>query len=137
MRHLFAYGTLMCEDIMNQVSRCRLATVPGVLRGYSRRRVRGKAYPGLIPRDTDLVEGLVYRDVPDPAWERLDRFEGTLYLRRTVSIELENDQKLSAQTYIVRPEFTPLLDDAIWDYAEFLRKGKSIFQSCYEGFRAL
>ena len=48
MENLFAYGTLMCEDIMQDVAGCRLSCVPAELRGYSRRRVRGEHYPALV-----------------------------------------------------------------------------------------
>lgn len=48
MAHLFAYGTLMCDDIMQAVAACRPARMPGTLRGFSRRRVKGEVYPGLL-----------------------------------------------------------------------------------------
>lgn len=35
----FAYGTLMCEDIMREVSGIRPSHVPGTLKGYRRRSV--------------------------------------------------------------------------------------------------
>jgi hypothetical protein len=33
--NLFAYGTLMCEDIMQHVSGCTLSSMPGILKGPS------------------------------------------------------------------------------------------------------
>ena len=48
MTHLFAYGTLMCEDIMQEVSGCLPEHRRGFLKGYVRRRVKGQAYPGLL-----------------------------------------------------------------------------------------
>jgi hypothetical protein len=31
MENFFAYGTLMCEDIMAEASGCRLSGMPGIL----------------------------------------------------------------------------------------------------------
>jgi len=47
--NLFAYGTLMCEDIVVEASGCRLPHVPGVFRGYSRRSVTGEHDPATVP----------------------------------------------------------------------------------------
>ena len=88
MKNLFAYGTLMCEDIMGDVSGCRLPSPsPGTLKGYSRWCVKGEPYPALVRDEKKLVEGMVYRNVPDSAWDRLDAFEGEMYERRLVRIE--------------------------------------------------
>jgi gamma-glutamylcyclotransferase (GGCT)/AIG2-like uncharacterized protein YtfP len=128
MTHLFAYGTLMCEDIMSEVAGCRLPNVPGKLRGYSRRTVKGEIYPALVQDEAGQVSGLVFRDVPPSAWERLDRFEGELYRRQSVQIELDDSKLLQAATYVVRPEFLGHLDLADWDFDRFLRSGKKRFQ---------
>jgi gamma-glutamylcyclotransferase (GGCT)/AIG2-like uncharacterized protein YtfP len=135
--NLFAYGTLMCEDIMGEVSGCRLAYVPGTLRGYSRRSVRGEHYPALVPHEEGRVEGLVYRNVPDSAWERLDRFEGEMYARQLVQIELNDGATLPAATDVVQPEFLANLDQSDWDLADFLRNGKASFQRHFKGYQSL
>jgi gamma-glutamylcyclotransferase (GGCT)/AIG2-like uncharacterized protein YtfP len=96
MENLFAYGTLMCDDIMIEVSGCRLSHMPGTLRGYSRRSVRGEHYPALVPREEGRVEGVVYRNVPDSAWDRLDRFEGEMYTRQLLQIQLNGRATLLA-----------------------------------------
>jgi gamma-glutamylcyclotransferase (GGCT)/AIG2-like uncharacterized protein YtfP len=137
MPHLFAYGTLMCEDIMQEVAGCRTAAIRGTLRGYSRRRVRGEDYPGLRPHDAGCVEGEVYCDVPESAWKRLDLFEGTMYARRPVAIELEHGGRLAAEAYVVRDEYADRLEEAEWDFSEFLRRGKARFKAGYEGFESL
>ncbi|MEW6668489.1 MAG: gamma-glutamylcyclotransferase family protein [Thermodesulfobacteriota bacterium] len=135
--NLFAYGTLMCEDIMEEVSGVPLSHVPGTLKGYSRRSVKGEHYPGLVPDAEGSVEGVVYRDVPDSAWDRLDRFEGEMYARRLVQIEWNDGMTLLAAAYVVRPEYLDRLDPSDWNFNEFLRKGKAGFQKDYKGFRSL
>jgi gamma-glutamylcyclotransferase (GGCT)/AIG2-like uncharacterized protein YtfP len=137
MENLFAYGTLMCNSIMREVSGCRLSAVPGTLKGYSRRCVRGEHYPAILPHRQGRVAGVLYREVPDAAWERLDRFEGELYVRRRVAVALGDGAVLLAATYVVAPEFLYRLDQADWDFAEFLQNGKTVFQRDYKGYLSL
>ena len=125
MEHLFAYGTLMCDDIMREVSGCRLSQVPGTLKGFSRRSVKGEFYPALVPDEEGRVWGVVYRNVPNSAWDRLDRFEGEMYTRHLVQIELSNGRTLLATTYVAQPEFLDQLEQSDWDFADFLRNGKA------------
>ena len=127
----------MCEDIMQEVAGCRLTGGPGILKGFRRRCVKGEFYPALSPDADACVDGVIYRDVPKPAWERLDRFEGGMYLRREVQIELGDGSTAGAETYIVKPEFMDLLEVSEWEFSEFLRSGKARFQKGYKGYRSL
>jgi len=137
MTHLFAYGTLMCEDIMQEVSGCLPEHRRGVLKGYARRLVKGQVYPGLLQHEGNRVDGVVYQNVPASAWERLDRFEGEMYARRAVSIEMDGGGRLTAETYIVRPEYLDRLEEAEWDFSEFLSSGKSKFRAGYVGYHSI
>lgn len=133
----FAYGTLMSEDIMEEVAGCGLAHDPGILRGYSRRAVKREVFPALIADAAGRVEGVVYHDLTAPAWERLDRFEGDIYVRTHVIIELSNGEIIPAETYVIHPASVDLLEPFEWDFAEFLRNGKTRFQEGYKGYRKL
>lgn len=137
MPNLFAYGTLMCEDIMQEVSGCTLSHEPATLKGYSRRCVKGEHYPAIVPDREGRVYGVVYRNVPDSAWERLDRFEGEMYARKLVQVEPGEGAILLAATYVVQPEFLDRIETSDWDFAEFLRGGKARFQKHYRGYRSL
>jgi gamma-glutamylcyclotransferase (GGCT)/AIG2-like uncharacterized protein YtfP len=137
MDNLFAYGTLMCDDIMREVSGCRLSPVAATLKGYRRRSVKGEPYPALVPDEEGCVEGVVYRSVPEAAWDRLDQFEGEMYTRQFVQLELNDGATLPAAAYVVRPQFLDRLDPSDWDFAEFLRHGKARFQSHYQGYQSL
>ena len=137
MQNLFAYGTLMCEDIMRKVSGYSLPHVPGTLRGYIRRCVRGESYPALAPHNGGRVEGVLYLNIPSFAWTRLDRFEGKMYVRQLVPVGLHDNTKLNAGTYIIRPEFRGYLEQSDWDFADFLRNGKARFEGHYQGYRLL
>ncbi len=137
MGNFFAYGTLMCQDIMEDVSGCRLSYLAGVLRGYSRRAVKGEHYPALVPSENGYVEGVVYRNLPDSAWERLDRFEGEMYIRQLVRVELNDETNLLAATYVIHPEFKNHLEASGWNFTDFLRNGKNHFQKDYKGYKKL
>jgi gamma-glutamylcyclotransferase (GGCT)/AIG2-like uncharacterized protein YtfP len=137
MEHLFAYGTLLCPEIMNEVAGSSPASAPATLRGYCRRAVRGEEYPAILPDPLGSVAGVLYRDLPAAAWERLDRFEGEMYERLPVQVKLQGGSMASASAYVVRPAFLSLLDAGDWDYDEFLRQGKNVFQRRYRGYRFL
>jgi hypothetical protein len=91
----------------------------------------------VIPDPNGRVEGVVYRNVPTTAWERLDRFEGSMYARQTVRIELVDGADLIADVYVVRPEFLHRLGRSDWDFADFIRRRKSHFRRSYHGFRSV
>ena len=137
MEYLFAYGTLMCDDIMHEASGFRLSGVPGTLAGYSRRAVKDEHYPAIVPDEKGRVEGVVYRNVVASAWDRLDRFEGEMYARQVVRIELIDGSDLFAATYVLEPEFRYRLESSGWDFAYFLRYGKVNFQRQYKGNQLL
>jgi hypothetical protein len=84
-----------------------------------------------------MVEGVVYSNLADEAWERLDQFEGEMYYRSVVTVELECGTFRQAQTYILRPQFEDRLSTESWTLQEFLRSGKAKFESHYRGFAAL
>ena len=127
----------MCEDIMLEVAGCCLPHVEGTLAGYSRRAVRNEAYPALVPDEKGIVGGILYKDVPDAAWDRLDRFEGEMYLRLPVTIRLADETVSPAETYVVRPEFVDHLEKTEWDFDRFLQDGKNGFQKEYRGYHKL
>jgi len=137
MENLFAYGTLMCEDIMAEVSGCRLSHMPGTLSGYSRRPVRKEHYPAIVKEDKGRVRGVIYQNVPESAWDRLDRFEGEMYARRRVQMELTDGATLQAEAYVIQPAYAHLLEACEWNFDDFLRNGKARFMKNYKGYASL
>jgi hypothetical protein len=114
-----------------------LAGSRGLLHGHCRLCVRDEHYPGLVPRPGASVAGIIYHAVPADAWARLDRFEGDLYLRASVTVELADATIRRAQTYLVRPELSGCLEGREWELEEFLRHGKAEFESAYTGYAAI
>ena len=138
MQHnLFAYGTLMVRQIMHSVSGVDLAGVPCRLRGYQRRQLRGEVYPAIRPHAQASVEGLLYPELGRQAWRRLDRFEGELYCRAMVEVELPDRKHTQAQTYVLKPKYHALLSSTPWTLERFLHSGMSPFVAGYRGFGQL
>lgn len=129
MYNLFAYGTLMSPDILQEVTGCVPPYLTGTLTGYSRRQVKDEVYPALIADENGTVEGILYFDVPEGAWVRLDRFEDEIYSREHVEVRLSPETVLPAMVYVTRPECLDCVDGKEWDYKGFLEKHKDSFLS--------
>ncbi|MFU2488062.1 gamma-glutamylcyclotransferase family protein [Thauera sp. WH-1] len=133
----FTYGSLMCEDIMAAVCGAHAAYRPATLQGHRRHAVVGVAYPGMVPNADHRVQGVLYLELPDSAWPRLDAFEGEEYERRIVTVETDGGAHAQAWTYVFRPRFAHRLAPADWDFDHFLRVGKARFMADYVGFDTL
>jgi gamma-glutamylcyclotransferase (GGCT)/AIG2-like uncharacterized protein YtfP len=137
MQHCFTYGSLMCEDIMSAVCGAQSRFVAAVLDGYRRQPVVGQAYPGMVPAAGAAVPGVLYLDLPESAWPRLDRFEGEEYERRQVVVRLDDGRAETGWTYVFRPEYAGRLVEGEWDFERFLATGKARFTARYVGFDTL
>jgi len=127
----------MSDDVLAEISGSYLSPVPATLRGYRRLCVKGEHYPALVLDEKGCVEGVVYTNVPRAAWARLDRFEGEMYLREIVQVELNDGSLVHAETYVARDEFADCLVDAEWNFADFLHKNKESFRRSYKAYQAL
>lgn len=132
--HCFAYGTLMCEDIMARISGIRSPFDAAVLHGYARHPVIDEPYPGIAPHEGRTVAGRLYRDLDAAAFERLDAFEGDQYTRATVRVALDDGSWADAQTYVFRSALEHLLMPGEWDFEHFLHRERHLFISRYGGF---
>ena len=83
---------------------------------------------------TNIVEGILYKNIPPEAWEHLDDFEGYMYSLQTVQVELPDGTIIPAQTYVIRREYMHLLEDFDWDYDNFLHHHITRFERVYEGY---
>jgi gamma-glutamylcyclotransferase (GGCT)/AIG2-like uncharacterized protein YtfP len=119
MARLFTYGTLMLAEVMEIVAGRPLPSRRAALRGYRRRRLRGRVYPGIVPAAGETVEGVLWEGVDAAALARIDRFEGSLYDRPELPVAVAPDESCAAFVYVLRREHEALLGEAGWDEAEF------------------
>ena len=137
MSHLFAYGTLICEDIMQAVSGQRKGFEAASLQHYERRSVIEQPYPALIERADATVTGVVYRDISDDMWQRLDLFEGERFERRLVTVQLLDGGETEACVYVLLPEHWHIVRDSGWDFERFMKEGRGTFESQYPGYKSI
>lgn len=135
--NLFAYGSLMCADILYKITACSLSYSPATLANYKRCGVRDETYPGLVEQQGSSVTGVVYFSVPEDAWLRLDIFEGEMYSRSLVCVSCDDKTSVDAATYIIRPQFRHRLSSNDWNFQEFLQFGRKRFEAEYSGFDKL
>jgi gamma-glutamylcyclotransferase (GGCT)/AIG2-like uncharacterized protein YtfP len=132
--HLFAYGTLMCPEIMARVADTLPASLPARLDHYRRGPLSGVDYPAIVACPGAEVEGLLYLDLPEAAWSRLDEFEDKIYSRQPVRVSLADGRRLAAETYVLKAEYHQRLGRSAWSYEEFLKSGMARFTREYGRF---
>ncbi len=132
---VFTYGSLMCEDIMTAIAGNCVRVSEAVLREHQRKAVRNEPYPGMVPAPASSVNGVLYSDVSKQGLKALDAFEGEMYQRVEVDIELQDGKTTRAFVYRIRPQFQHVLTGDEWDFDEFLKNGKQSFLVEYTGFR--
>ncbi len=117
---------------MVDVSGCHLPYTTGTLRGFSRWAVKRELYPAVVQDNDGTVNGVVYLNVPDSAWNRLDQYEGEMYNRQSVDIVSDNGETIYAEIYVLQPGFINQLDGSDWDFDDFVANGKAIFQQRFK-----
>ena len=137
MSSIFVYGTLMCKDIYQSVSRTAPKAQKATLKGFRRFAIKDEYYPGVIEQKGFNVEGLVYGNVPEQSWVLLDNFEGDMYKREEVKVQLESGKTVDAFVYVVKPEYTHLMETSDWSFEKFVESGKPKFEEGYRGFHCL
>lgn len=145
--HLFTYGTLMFPEVWRIVVGRKFAHIRAELLGYQVFRVRDAVYPGIIEvspqpsihnSQSSTVPGLVYLDLDAASFERLDRFEGDQYRRRSVAVTCPDGRQLAAQSYVVRSALRETLTEEIWTVEKFEAGGHlAEFIARYRGFERL
>ncbi|KAI8841681.1 Butirosin biosynthesis, BtrG-like protein [Chytridium lagenaria] len=128
--YLFAYGSLMSAQVFRRVvgrspeeadPRCSKA----LLKGYLRRAVKEKWYPGIIPNPSHSVQGLIMQLNTHEDLIRLDRFEGSEYKRVLVTVSILDGTpgwEPECQAYVYEwLGGKEALDDEDWSLEKFER----------------
>ena len=120
---------------MYAVTAREFGSIKAILRGYARFAVQGESYPGIIPASDAVTEGVVYFDVDESSLERLDVFEGDLYQRTPILAEIKGEEMISAEAYVIKPQFSGYLSSKEWNEKEFVQKHLKAFLETYSGFK--
>jgi gamma-glutamylcyclotransferase (GGCT)/AIG2-like uncharacterized protein YtfP len=123
---VFVYGTLQDSRVLKQVTGRAFAPVTATLAGYARYLVKGEDYPGIIAETGATVEGLLLRGIDSRSLQQLDRYEGALYRRRQVGVEVtsgfDQGQTRKAWVYVVPVRNSARLSANPWDLETYSKK---------------
>ncbi|MGD9016041.1 MAG: gamma-glutamylcyclotransferase [Desulfobacterales bacterium] len=128
---LFAYGTLQVPDIMARVTGKRFQGIPAVLPNYRRSQLKDADYPGIAPSRGSETPGTLFRGFDEGDLDRLDRFEGSLYQRRPVTVLTAPGVQKTAWTYVVRKRFRNRLTRRSWHLEQFMDAGYGRFVTTF------
>jgi gamma-glutamylcyclotransferase (GGCT)/AIG2-like uncharacterized protein YtfP len=131
---VFTYGSLMIPSVMAAVTGKHFQVMKACLKEYARFKVKGESYPGIVYKTGAATGGVVHCDVDDPSLKLLDDFEGELYKRISVQIEVDQNGPLIAEAYVISPEHLHLLSSEPWDFDEFKKEHLHEFLQGYKGF---
>ena len=116
MSNLFVYGTLLSKEIWESIISGNYSSESAVLKGYARKKVKRKDYPGLIKHDGLKVEGMNYYDISEEDFRKLDAFEGEEYARNNISLLLESGKNVECFAYLFRKEYFNKLTKSDWSF---------------------
>ena len=133
MKNIFVYGTLMFDEVWQQLTPNRYSKIDADLADYIRLTVKGEHYPGIIPSEGNRVSGELILNVSTEDIKQLDIFEGEYYRREQVTI-LSGESPYSAETYVFRKRYQSLLSDDEWEAETFKNCGLSSFLASYDNF---
>lgn len=74
MTNLFTYGTLMYEDVMFGLCQEKYQYKKSLLKGYQRKHLKARCYPGLVKSSGESVWGIVYLNVSPKDLETLHSY---------------------------------------------------------------
>ena len=132
---LFAYGSLMFQEVWWHVVGRELNAQPATLSGHQVYTVAGYSFPGLVESEpADQVEGLLISNITTPEWARLDAFEDSFYLRQAVTVEVAGGETAEASTYLVPAGRRSVLSDRRWDRERFEQEHLAAFVDRICGF---
>jgi len=126
-KNLFVYGTLMSDDVMHAVTGRQFHGTQCTLDDFQRFSVKDADYPGIRNVKGNIVDGLIYQDIPVTIWPLLDEFEGDMYERIEVTVKTAENIQLMAFTYVIKKQFLHLLTDMPWSFETFIKLRKEHF----------
>lgn len=110
MTNLFTYGSLMCKDIMLQVSEENPKYEKALLHGFFCSKIHRETYPGIFRDGEHTVDGIIYYDISPEALTKLDNFEGEYYQRTEITVRCSSSIEMPAATYVIKAQYHHLLN---------------------------
>ena len=138
MHNVFTYGSLMFDEVWQQVVSGNYQKLNATLYGHARKAIKHEVYPALIKSAADSsVNGIVYKDVSLKDLTRLDEFEGEYYRRETGKTELAENVIITTVFYLLKPSYHYIISEREWDEEYFKTVSMKNFLNQYFGFRSI
>jgi gamma-glutamylcyclotransferase (GGCT)/AIG2-like uncharacterized protein YtfP len=116
---VFCYGTLLFPEVLRAVAGVAPPPRSATARGWGRYRVHGEVFPGVIAQPGASTRGAVFDGIDAPALARLDAFEGELYQRVPLEVELDDGTRATAWCWVMAPGREAVLTREPWDPEDF------------------
>ncbi len=116
---LFAYGSLINDEILMSLLGRRLTKTTVTLINYKRVKVAGEEYPAIRPNQGSIVEGILISGLSSDDIRCLDHYEGDCYERIPVTVVTADNKQQHCETYIFKPEYYDMLSNEDWCNEEF------------------
>ncbi|WP_455198477.1 gamma-glutamylcyclotransferase family protein [Kaarinaea lacus] len=133
MKNLFVYGTLMFDEVWQQLIANHYHKIDAELADFIRLKVKNEDYPGITPSAGNRISGKLILNVSHEDVKQLDLFEGEYYKRDSV-IVFSGGTSYPAETYVFRRRYQSLLSSEEWEVDAFKKSGLSSFLSRYDYF---
>ncbi|XP_010425687.1 PREDICTED: protein AIG2 A-like [Camelina sativa] len=117
--NVFVYGSILEPAVAAVILDRTADTVPAVLHGYHRYKLKGLPYPCIVPFESGKVNGKVITGVSVAELNNFDVIEGVDYERVTVQVvRVDNGEKMKVETYVWVNKDDPRMYGE-WDYEEW------------------
>jgi Gamma-glutamyl cyclotransferase, AIG2-like len=104
------------ERVLGRVPESRSAT----LDGYQRGSIRGERFPAIIAVPGEHVRGQLLLALDAVDLRALDAYEGDLYTRASVTVTLDDQRSVNAETYALAGHANPLFEPRDWSLEDFV-----------------
>lgn len=115
----------MVPAVIETVIGRRPVGASAVLAGFARYRILGEEFPGLVPCEGSMTDGMVYDGIDRHDLTLTDRFEGAWFERCAVKVSRAG-VRVEAFVYIVRQEYRDILSTEPWDLEWFAKHGRRV-----------
>ena len=105
--NIFAYGMLLYPEVMFTHCKNKYESTKDTLKGYVRRGIKEKYFPGITPCAQGQVEGTIYFDVKLEDVQTLDKFERVhegVYIKTNVTVLTEKGDKQAFAYVYSKPD---------------------------------
>ncbi|CAH2044984.1 unnamed protein product [Thlaspi arvense] len=117
--NVFVYGSILEPAVAAVILDRSADTVPALLHGYHRYKLKDRSYPCIVPFESGKVNGLVITGVTDAELNNFDVIEGIYYERVTVEVvRTDNSEKMKVETYVWINKDDPTMYGE-WDFEEW------------------